>query len=42
MVWAHNVTNTYYWTSYDRVNDTNLRYTGMPTTFGFTLSYKYH
>jgi iron complex outermembrane receptor protein len=42
MVWGHNVTNTYYWTSYDRVNDTNLKYTGMPTTYGITLSYRFH
>ena len=42
MVWGHNVTNTYYWTSYDRVNDTNLKYTGMPTTYGLTVSYRFH
>ena len=42
MVWGHNVTNTYYWTSYDRVADTNVKYTGMPTTFGLTISYRYH
>ena len=41
-VWGHNVTNTYYWTSYDRINDTNLRYTGMPTTYGCTISYRFH
>ncbi len=42
MVWGHNVTNTYYWTSYDRVNDTNLKYTGMPATYGATISYRFH
>jgi iron complex outermembrane receptor protein len=42
MVWGHNVTNEYYWTSYDRVNDTNLKYTGMPTTYGCTISYRFH
>jgi outer membrane receptor protein involved in Fe transport len=42
MVWGHNVTNTYYWTSWDRVNDTNIKYTGMPTTYGITLSYRFH
>jgi outer membrane receptor protein involved in Fe transport len=42
MLWGHNVTNTYYWTSYDRVNDTNLKYTGMPTTYGVTVSYRYN
>ncbi len=41
MVWGHNVTNTYYWTSYDRVNDTNMKYTGMPTTYGITASYRF-
>jgi outer membrane receptor protein involved in Fe transport len=41
-VWSHNTTNTYYWTANDRVNDTILRYTGMPTTFGFTFTYRYH
>jgi outer membrane receptor protein involved in Fe transport len=39
--WGRNVTNTWYWTAADRVNDTILRYTGMPTTYGFTLTYRY-
>jgi iron complex outermembrane recepter protein len=41
-VWGHNVGNTYYWTGAEHVNDVLLRYTGMPTTYGFTLSYRYH
>jgi outer membrane receptor protein involved in Fe transport len=41
-VWAHNVTNKWYWTAADRVNDTLLRYTGMPTTYGVTFSVRYH
>jgi hypothetical protein len=41
-VWGRNVTNTWYWTGAYHVNDVLLRYTGMPTTIGFTLSYKYH
>ena len=41
-VWGRNVTNAYYYTANDRVNDTILRYTGMPVTYGFTLSYRYH
>jgi iron complex outermembrane receptor protein len=41
-VWGRNVTNEWYWTAADRVNDTILRYTGMPTTFGITLSYRFH
>ncbi len=41
-IWGRNVTNEYYWTSASHVNDVLLRYTGMPTTYGFTLSWKYH
>jgi outer membrane receptor protein involved in Fe transport len=41
-VWGRNVGNTWYWTSAVHVNDVLLRYTGMPTTVGFTLTYKYH
>jgi outer membrane receptor protein involved in Fe transport len=40
-LWGRNVTNQWYWTSAAHVNDVLLRYTGMPTTIGFTLSYKY-
>ncbi|MDR3663308.1 MAG: TonB-dependent receptor, partial [Mycobacterium sp.] len=40
-VWGHNVGNTYYWTGAEHVNDVLLRYTGMPTTYGFTLSWKH-
>jgi outer membrane receptor protein involved in Fe transport len=40
-VWGRNVTNEWYWTAADRVNDTILRYTGMPTTYGVTFSYRY-
>ncbi len=40
-LWGRNVTNTYYWTSASHVNDVLLRYTGLPVTYGFTLSYKY-
>jgi len=41
-IWGHNVTNQYYWTGAEHVNDMLLRYTGMPVTYGFTLSYRYH
>jgi outer membrane receptor protein involved in Fe transport len=41
-IWGKNITNEWYWTAADRVNDTILRYTGMPTTFGATLSYRFH
>ncbi|HZZ89923.1 MAG TPA: TonB-dependent receptor, partial [Caulobacteraceae bacterium] len=40
-IWGRNVTNEWYWTAADRVNDTILRYTGMPTTYGVTLSYRF-
>jgi len=41
-VWGRNVTNQWYWTGAAHVNDVLLRYTGMPTTIGFTLTYRYH
>ena len=41
MLWGHNVTDKYYWTSFTRVNDTNLKYTGMPATYGMTASYRF-
>ena len=41
-VWGRNVTNQWYWTGAAHVNDVLLRYTGMPTTVGFTLTYRYH
>lgn len=40
-VWAKNVTNTYYWTSVYYESDTTVRDTGMPTTYGLTVSYRY-
>jgi outer membrane receptor protein involved in Fe transport len=40
-VWGRNVTNAYYWTAANHVNDVLIHYTGMPTTYGFTLSYRY-
>jgi iron complex outermembrane receptor protein len=40
-VWGHNVTNEYYWTGAEHVNDVLLRYTGMPTTYGITVSWKH-
>src|SRR5262249_20334722 len=39
--WARNLSNKWYWTAADRVNDTILRYTGMPRTYGVTVSYKF-
>lgn len=40
-LWGHNVGDTYYWTAAQHVNDPLLRYTGMPTTYGLTVNYKY-
>jgi hypothetical protein len=40
-IWGRNVGNTYYWTAADHVNDVLLHYTGMPATYGVTLSYRY-
>ncbi|MEO5640622.1 MAG: TonB-dependent receptor [Sphingomicrobium sp.] len=37
-VWGRNVTNKYYWVTAVRDNDTINRYTGMPATYGVTLS----
>jgi outer membrane receptor protein involved in Fe transport len=39
--WGRNIFDTWYWTSMNRVNDTILRYTGRPATYGVTVSYKY-
>jgi iron complex outermembrane recepter protein len=40
-LWGRNVTNTYYWTSAPHLNDVLLRYTGMPATYGVTLSWQH-
>jgi iron complex outermembrane recepter protein len=39
--WGKNVTNKYFWTNAQRVNDTTFRYAGRPATYGFTLSMKF-
>jgi len=39
--WGRNVTNKWYWNQSQHVNDVLLRYTGMPATYGFTVSYKF-
>ncbi|MBT0669524.1 TonB-dependent receptor [Novosphingobium profundi] len=38
-VWGRNITNTYYWTSVVDNQNLNVRYAGMPRTYGLTLSY---
>jgi iron complex outermembrane receptor protein len=40
-VWGRNVTNKYYWTGAAHVNDELERYTGMPTTVGFTVNWRH-
>jgi len=40
-LWGKNVTNTYYWNSVNYVSDTVVRYTGLPATYGFRISYRY-
>jgi iron complex outermembrane recepter protein len=40
-LWGRNVTNTYYWTSAFYVNDTTVRETGLPATYGISLHYRY-
>jgi len=39
--WGKNVTNTYYWNSVNYVSDTVVKESGLPTTYGVTLSYRY-
>lgn len=39
-IWMNNVTDKYYWVNASTYQDTVLRYTGMPRTFGVTLSFK--
>jgi outer membrane receptor protein involved in Fe transport len=42
-VWLYgrNVTNKHYWNQAQHVNDVLLRFTGMPATYGITVSYRY-
>jgi outer membrane receptor protein involved in Fe transport len=40
-VWGRNVFDKWYWTAADHVNDVLLRYTGMPVTYGVTVSYRW-
>jgi outer membrane receptor protein involved in Fe transport len=39
-VWGRNVTDKWYWTGAYHVNDVFVRYTGMPATYGVTVSYR--
>ena len=40
-VWGKNIFNKYYWTNAVRVSTVNIRYPGMPATYGITASYRY-
>ena len=40
--WGRNVTDKYYWQSAVHVNDVLLRYTGMPRTYGLTVTYRFN
>ena len=40
-IWGKNLTNKYYWTNAVRGGDVNIRYAGMPVTYGISVSYKY-
>ncbi|WP_293675897.1 TonB-dependent receptor [uncultured Phenylobacterium sp.] len=40
-VWGRNVTDKWYWNGAYHVNDVFVRYTGMPATYGVTVSYRY-
>ena len=38
-LWGRNLTDEYYWTRHSKVNDTILKMTAMPRTYGITASY---
>jgi iron complex outermembrane recepter protein len=40
-LWAHNVTDKYYWINQLRIGDTITKVTGMPVTYGATLMYRF-
>jgi iron complex outermembrane receptor protein len=39
--WGQNVTNKHYWNQVAHVNDVLLRFTGMPATYGLSVSYRF-
>jgi iron complex outermembrane receptor protein len=41
MVWAKNVTNTYYWNNVIPAYEAVTRYAGQPQTYGVTFNYKF-
>jgi iron complex outermembrane recepter protein len=40
-IWGKNVIDTYYWTTAFYELDPIARFTGLPSTYGLTLSYQY-
>ena len=40
-LWARNLFDKWYWTSAQHVNDVLLRFTGMPRTYGLSVSYRF-
>jgi len=40
-VWGRNITDKHYWNAASHVNDVLLRYTGMPATYGATVTYSF-
>jgi iron complex outermembrane receptor protein len=40
-VWGRNVTDTYYYPTVFRANDTLIRYAGMPATYGVMVNFRY-
>jgi len=40
-LWGKNVTNAFYLTNVVQVGDAVIRYTGMPVTWGLTVSYRH-
>jgi len=39
--WVRNVNDEYYWTNSSKTNDTIIRFTGMPRTYGISLNYAF-
>jgi len=37
-IWGRNITDEYYWTQAQSTNDTLMRWTGMPRTYGISVS----
>ena len=40
-LWAHNVSDKYYWINQLRIGDTTTKVTGMPVTYGGTFTYRF-